>query len=169
MIIMKKWTKQIALALTLVLGTGLMAGCGSSEKIGYVDVTKIQLESVKSKQIQEMIATRQAEVVKKLQNDQKTKSPEEFAKEVQQTQNEMQVFQQAMIRELRNAMDATAADVARSKGLSIVVDSQAIPTGGEDITKEVLEKMNETANKDAEAKAKAQKTIEKAAKETDKK
>ncbi len=168
MIIMKKWTKQITLALTLVLGTGLLAGCGSSEKIGYVDVTKIQLESVKAKQIQEQITTRQMDVVKRLENDQKTKSPEEFAKEVQQTQREMHMFQEAMVRELRSAMNATAADVARAKGLSIVVDSQAIPTGGEDITKEVLEKMNETANKDAEAKEKAQKAVKEAAKEENK-
>lgn len=162
---MKKWTKQIALALTLVLGTGLLAGCGSEEKIGYVDVTKIQMESKKAQQIEAQVAEKNMAVMQRLQKDQQEKSKEEFAQEVQQSQREMQLFQQAMVRSFRDAMNSTAADVAREKELSLVLNSQAIPAGGIDITAEVLAKMDEAVAKETATKEKAAKKLKDAAAE----
>lgn len=138
---MKRGMKQLVLALSLVTATGLIAGCGSSEKAGYVDSLKIRQESAKVQDLEGKIAQRQQAIQARLQKAQQEKSPEEYGMEVQKARQEMSAFSSAMSTEYRNAVEAATAQVAKEKKLTVVLDQGAMVQGGEDITDAVLDKM----------------------------
>ncbi len=142
---MKRGMKQLLVALSLVVATGFIAGCGSSEKAGYVDSLKIRQESAKAQELEGKITQRQQAIQERLQKAQQEKSAEEFNTEVQKARQEMSAFSSAMSTEYRNSVEAATAQVAKEKKLTVVLDQAAMVQGGEDITDAVLDKMGRKA------------------------
>lgn len=167
---MKKIGKNLTLAFTALMLTGLLAGCGNTEKIGYVDVAKIRTESVKAKIIETQVAERQSQMMQQLTELQAKETPEKFQQEAARLDEEMNIYRLAMSKEFKNAIEASTADVAREKKMTMVVDRYAIPGGGEDITAEVLAKMDAAAKEQKavmdKAKAAAQQEVNKSQQET---
>lgn len=142
--------KRLVASLLLTLSLALVAGCGSSEKVGAVDMAKVGTESVKAKEIQTKLETKFAEINNRLVEAQGSQSPEEFAKTQEKAQEEFTVYKQAMANEFRSNLEATVAAVAKEKGFTIVQDKGAVLSGAEDITEDVMKKMDgaaETAKK----------------------
>lgn len=144
---MKNSTRKIALGLVMALSLGVLAGCGNTEKIGYVNLAQIEQDSSKYEEIQNKITDKQNEIAARLEKAQKEDSQEEFNKKLQKSQEEMQIFKLAMERELKTNIDVAVADIAREKKLTIVVDKYAELSGGEDITSQVLDKLGRKTDK----------------------
>ena len=125
---MKRGMKQLLVAFSLFAVTGLVAGCGSSEKAGYVDSLKVRQESAKAHELEDKVIKRQEAVQARLL-------------EVQKAKQEMSAFSSAMSTEYRNAVESATAQVAKEKKLTVVLDQGAMVQGGEDITEAVLDKM----------------------------
>ncbi len=138
---MKRGMKQLLVAFSLFAVTGLVAGCGSSEKAGYVDSLKVRQESAKAHELEDKVIKRQEAVQARLQKAQQEKSEAEYAVEVQKAKQEMSAFSSAMSTEYRNAVESATAQVAKEKKLTVVLDQGAMVQGGEDITEAVLDKM----------------------------
>lgn len=139
---MKLKGKRLVASALLMLSLGLVAGCGSSDKIGAVDMAKVGTESAKAKEISAKLETKFAEINNRLVAAQGSQSEEEFAKTQEQAQQEFTVYKQAMANEFRSNLEATVAAVAKEKGFTIVQDKGAVLSGAEDITEEVMKKMD---------------------------
>lgn len=148
---MKKSTRRIALGLAMALSLGVLAGCGNSEKVGYVNLKQIEEKSSKYEEIQKRIADKEHEIATRLEKAKQEDSSEEFNQKLQKSQEEMQIFKLAMQREFKSNVDVAVADIARQKELTIVVDKYAELSGGEDITAEVLNKLGKKADKAQQA------------------
>ena len=130
---MKDMWKRMATGAMMVCALGLVAGCGSSDKVGVVNTEKIVQESNKAK---DLITDRLAQV-------QGTQSEEEFHNTQMNAQQELQIFGQAKSKEFKAYVESNIQSVAKEKELTVVANDQAIMTGGIDITEDVIKKMNE--------------------------
>lgn len=143
---MNKLVKRLTLGLTLVVAMGLLAGCGSEEKMGYVDKAKILSQSTKAQEVQTKLQTKSKEIKDRLAASHANQSPEEYAKAEQSAQEEMAIYQGAVLREFQNYMESNLAVVAKDKKLGIIVDKAAITSGGIDVTEDLLKRLEADSN-----------------------
>ena len=147
---MKDMWKRMATGAMMVCALGLVAGCGSSDKVGVVNTEKIVQESNKAKDLNKEMEAKQKEITDRLAQVQGTQSEEEFHKTQMNAQQELQIFGQAKSKEFKAYVESNIQSVAKEKELTVVANDQAIMTGGIDITEDVIKKMNEgTSSEDA--------------------
>ena len=127
----------------MVCALGLVAGCGSSDKVGVVNTEKIVQESNKAKDLNKEMEAKQKEITDRLAQVQGTQSEEEFHNTQMNAQQELQIFGQAKSKEFKAYVESNIQSVAKEKELTVVANDQAIMTGGIDITEDVIKKMNE--------------------------
>lgn len=156
---MTKKTKRMFAGLALMLSVTVLAGCGSQEKVGYVNQNKIIQETQKGFEISQKYQDKQTEIYNRLQQAHGSQDAATFMKTQADARQEMQVFQQALESEFESSLQATVGSVAQEKGLTVVTKQGVVVGNGVDITDEVIEKMGKVdpkAKADAEAKAQAQ-------------
>lgn len=146
--------KRIALGLIMVAATGLLAGCGG-ERLGYVDGTQLQ-QTQKYKDTVKKIQDKDAEIKARLTEAHQSQSEEEFAKTMQNAEQEKNVFDNAVARDFTSYMESQVAAVAKEKKLDIIVDKRAVTSGGEDITADLLKRINADTSQAAGTAAPAQ-------------
>lgn len=142
----------LALVVTLVVGVPSFA-----DSIGYLDIQKVLLGYKKSIELQEDIAKKREKLEKEFEKRQKklekakdkNKSEEELRELITKLEAELEPKQKELIEMNRNAMGQLRAEileasklVAKSYGIDVVVDKQAVLYGGFDLTDFVLEKLN---------------------------
>ena len=143
---MNKNAKRVLAGLTMMVSVGLIAGCGTNEQIGYIDMQKIQTESQKGQDTQAKLQAKISEINARLAQEQSSgQDANTMMQNQQKAQQEFQTYQQAMIKDFESAVDTNAQAVAK-KNLTAGVDKQALISGGVDITDEVLNKMGKAAN-----------------------
>ncbi|WP_127009110.1 OmpH family outer membrane protein [Veillonella sp. CHU110] len=140
---MKDMWKRMATGAMMVCALGLVAGCGSSDKVGVVNTEKIVQESNKAKDLNKEMEAKQKEITDRLAQVQGTQSEEEFHNTQMNAQQELQIFGQAKSKEFKAYVESNIQSVAKEKELTVVANDQAIMTGGIDITEDVIKKMNE--------------------------
>ena len=140
---MKDMWKRMATGAMMVCALGLVAGCGSSDKVGVVNTEKIVQESNKAKDLNKEMEAKQKEITDRLAKVQGTQSEEEFHNTQMNAQQELQIFGQAKSKEFKAYVESNIQSVAKEKELTVVANDQAIMTGGIDITEDVIKKMNE--------------------------
>ena len=140
---MKDMWKRMATGAMMVCALGLVAGCGSSDKVGVVNTEKIVQESNKAKDLNKEMEAKQKEITDRLAQVQGTQSEEEFHNTQMNSQQELQIFGQAKSKEFKAYVESNIQSVAKEKELTVVANDQAIMTGGIDITEDVIKKMNE--------------------------
>ena len=140
---MKDMWKRMATGAMMVCALGLVAGCGSSDKVGVVNTEKIVQESNKAKDLNKEMEAKQKEITDRLAQVQGTQSEEEFHNTQMNAQQELQIFGQAKSKEFKAYVESNIQIVAKEKELTVVANDQAIMTGGIDITEDVIKKMNE--------------------------
>ena len=140
---MKDMWKRMATGAMMVCALGLVAGCGSSDKVGVVNTEKIVQESNKAKDLNKEMEAKQKEITDRLAQVQGTQSEEEFYNTQMNAQQELQIFGQAKSKEFKAYVESNIQSVAKEKELTVVANDQAIMTGGIDITEDVIKKMNE--------------------------
>ena len=140
---MKDMWKRMATGAMMVCALGLVAGCGSSDKVGVVNTEKIVQESNKAKDLNKEMEAKQKEITDRLAQVQGTQSEEEFKNTQKNAQQELQIFGQAKSKEFKAYVESNIQSVAKEKELTVVANDQAIMAGGIDITEDVIKKMNE--------------------------
>ena len=140
---MKDMWKRMATGAMMVCALGLVAGCGSSDKVGVVNTEKIVQESNKAKDLNKEMEAKQKEITDRLAQVQGTQSEEEFHNTQMNAQQELQIFGQAKSKEFKAYVESNIQSVAKEKELTVVANDQAIMTGGIDITEDVIKQMNE--------------------------
>ena len=140
---MKDMWKRMATGAMMVCALGLVAGCGSSDKVGVVNTEKIVQESNKAKDLNKEMEAKQKEITDRLAQVQGTQTEEQFHQTQMNAQQELQIFGQAKSKEFKAYVESNIQSVAKEKELTVVANDQAIMTGGIDITEDVIKKMNE--------------------------
>lgn len=142
---MKRSFKSVLAAMLLVGSVGLIGGCGSAETIGYVDVQKIMQESQKGQEVAQQANQKRQELTQKVDAAQ---GDEAKAKANQEAQQEWAIFASTTQKSLHDYIEQNTGAVAKEKGVSIVLDKQAVTSGGEDLTDAVLDKMGRAPKAD---------------------
>lgn len=126
----------------LVASAMLSFGCsGRNAEFGVVDMQKVESEAVvvkttkedANKKLQDLKAEMDAAMAGKSAEEQK-KVAEDFTAKAQLVQSEAQ-------NKLKASLDAALNQVAKEKGLGAIMIKEAVPQGGTDVTKEVIDKM----------------------------
>lgn len=129
-----------AIAAVMVL-TGLLAGCGSEDKIGTVDMTRVQQEAPLVQQYKQKTEDKQKAVEEELKQAQASMSPEDFQKKQAQAQQELNIFGASMQRQFMSDIQSKLGDIAKEKKVGIVVVKEAVPQGGIDVTDDLIAKL----------------------------
>ncbi len=127
----------------LMIGCSLLAfGCGGrNAAFGVVDMKKVESSAPAVKTIKEDLMNQ----VKKMDEDVKKeiagKSKEEQQKIVADKAAQLQVAQSEAQNKLKASLDTALAEVAKEKGLGAVLLKDVVPSGGVDVTEDVINKM----------------------------
>ena len=132
--------RMAAIAAVMVL-TGLLAGCGSEDKIGTVDMTRVQQEAPLVQQYKQKTEDKQKAVEEELKQAQASMSPEDFQKKQAQAQQELNIFGASMQRQFMSDIQSKLGDIAKEKKVGIVVVKEAVPQGGIDVTDDLIAKL----------------------------
>lgn len=138
---MKTMCKRMAAIAAVMALTGLLAGCGSEDKIGTVDMTRVQQEAPLVQQYKQKTEDKQKAVEEELKQAQASMSPEDFQKKQAQAQQELNIFGASMQRQFMSDIQSKLGDIAKEKKVGIVVVKEAVPQGGIDVTDDLIAKL----------------------------
>ncbi|MEK9727910.1 MAG: OmpH family outer membrane protein [Candidatus Margulisiibacteriota bacterium] len=145
------------LALLLFIFMIATTGVVHAENIGTVDLQKVFISYNETEKARKDFEKKQSELRKELEKKQKTlekaqknnKKPEDIQKLVEEIQEELQPKQEELIKLNNELMASIRADilksarkVAKEYGIDIVIDKQAVLSGGFDLTDFVIEDLN---------------------------
>ena len=88
---MKGAKKKLTALILTVLTAGILAGCGSADKVGVVDTQRVQKEAPLAKQYVEKHEQKVQEINKKLAEEKLSMSDEDFQKEQQKQKQELDI------------------------------------------------------------------------------
>ena len=135
-----------------------LTGPIAAENIGYVDLQKVFINYKETEKARAGFEKKQKELREELEEKQKTleqaqkdnKKPEEIQKLVAEIQEELQPKQEELMKLNNQLMTSIRADivsatkkVAKEYGVDIVLDKQALLSGGFDLTDFVIEDLND--------------------------
>lgn len=135
---MKSITKKLTAFVATVALAGALTGCGSADKVGVVDVQRVQKEAPLAKKYVEKHDQKMKEVQDKLNQEKNSMSAEDFQKEQQKQQQEFKIYEASLQRQFKSDMDAKLADIAKKKDVGIIVIKQVVPGGGIDVTDDLI-------------------------------
>lgn len=138
---MRNFRKRFAAAAVVMMLAGLLAGCGGEDKVGTVDMTRVEKESTQAKDLEKKIQDKQESMQKELDQAKTTMSAEDFQKKQAQSQQEFSVYGASMQRQFLSDIQTKLADIAKEKNVGIVVYKEAVPQGGIDVTDDLIKKM----------------------------
>ena len=138
---MKGAKKKLTALILTVLTAGILAGCGSADKVGVVDTQIVQKEAPLAKQYVEKHEQKVQEINKKLAEEKLSMSDEDFQKEQQKQKQELDIYSAGLQRQFKSDLDQKLAEIAKDKEVGIIVDKRAVPNGGIDVTDEVIAKL----------------------------
>ena len=113
-----------------------MAGASSSN-VGIVDYSKLIAEHPGMQPAREKYEAAAKQVQEDFQNQAANMTPEQQ----EQKQKEMQDKQKELIDPIRNSIEEQVKAVADSRGINVVLDKNNVLYGGQDITQDVLTKI----------------------------
>lgn len=138
---MKGAKKKLTALILTVLTAGILAGCGSADKVGVVDTQRVQKEAPQAKQYVEKHEQKIQELNQKLAQEEGTMSEEDFQKEQQKLKQELDIYSAGLQRQFKANVDQKLAEIAKDKDVGIIVDKEYVPNGGIDVTDEVIAKL----------------------------
>lgn len=144
---MNKKVKRMLAGLTMMVSVGLIAGCGTNEQVGYVDMTTIMTNSQKGQEATAKLKAKESELNARMaQAQSEGQDNNALAQLHAQSQQELSVYEQAVYNDFRNTLDTNVQAVAKEKNVTAVVNKMALVSGGVDLTEDVLNKMGKAAN-----------------------
>ena len=127
----------VALGLSQ-LGAGSASAASSS--VGVVDYRRVMVSHPDFAAANSEMQKAGQEAQMRFEANSANKSDEEKAKAMQQAQMELQQKEQDLLAGIQKKVDAAVKQVAEAKGLSVVLDKNAVVYGGQDITDDVMKK-----------------------------
>ena len=127
----------------LMIACSLLAvGCsGRNAAFGVVDIKKVETEAPAVKAIRDDLQKKAKEMQEQIQKETQGKSREEAEKIVQDKRAQMQVASSEAQAKLKASLDTGLTEVSKEKNLGAVLLKDAVPSGGVDVTEEVIKKM----------------------------
>lgn len=138
---MKKVWKRLGIVAAMLALTGMLAGCGGKDNVGVVDMSRVQKEAPLVQQYKQKTEDKQKSIEKELQDAQQSMSAEDFQKKQQQAQQELNIFGASMQRQFMSDIQSKLGDIAKDKNVSIIVVKEAVPSGGIDVTDDLIAKL----------------------------
>ena len=135
-----KMKKGLLVGMAL-MGTLLVAGCGSEPQFGVLDGQRVMAESPKIQAIQQELQTKGEAMQEQLRKDQKTMSAAQFAKKQKETMQEFMVIRKGLETQLEATMETATSEVAAEKKLNLILYKQGVAQGGIDVTDDVIKKL----------------------------
>lgn len=137
---MKKVWKRLGIVAAMLALTGMLAGCGGKDNVGVVDMSRVQKEAPLVQQYKQKTEDKQKSIEKELQDAQQNMSAEDFQKKQQQAQQELNIFGASMQRQFMSDIQSKLGDIAKDKNVGIIVVKEAVPSGGIDVTDDLIAK-----------------------------
>lgn len=127
----------------LMIGASMLTfGCsGRNADFGTVDMKKVEEEAVVVKTIKEDVTKKMQDLKAQMDKDLAGKSAEEAKKVTEDYTAKAKLIQSEAQNKLKASLDTALNQVAKEKGLGAIMIKEAVPQGGTDVTKEVIEKM----------------------------
>jgi outer membrane protein len=138
---MKKVWKRLGIIAAMLALTGMLAGCGGKDNVGVVDMSRVQKEAPLVQQYKQKTEDKQKSIEKELQDAQQSMSAEDFQKKQQQAQQELNIFGASMQRQFMSDIQSKLGDIAKDKNVGIIVVKEAVPSGGIDVTDDLIAKL----------------------------
>lgn len=138
---MKKVWKRLGIVAAMLALTGMLAGCGGKDNVGVVDMSRVQKEAPMVQQYKQKTEDKQKSIEKELQDAQQSMSAEDFQKKQQQAQQELNIFGASMQRQFMSDIQSKLGDIAKDKNVGIIVVKEAVPSGGIDVTDDLIAKL----------------------------
>ena len=138
---MKKVWKRLGIVAAMLALTGMLAGCGGKDNVGVVDMSRVQKEAPLVQQYKQKTEDKQKSIEKELQDAQQSMSAEDFQKKQQQAQQELNIFGASMQRQFMSDIQSKLGDTAKDKNVGIIVVKEAVPSGGIDVTDDLIAKL----------------------------
>ena len=138
---MKKVWKRLGIVAAMLALTGMLAGCGGKDNVGVVDMSRVQKEAPLVQQYKQKTEDKQKSIEKELQDAKQNMSAEDFQKKQQQAQQELNIFGASMQRQFMSDIQSTLGDIAKDKNVGIIVVKEAVPSGGIDVTDDLIAKL----------------------------
>lgn len=138
---MKKVWKRLGIVAAMLALTGMLAGCGGKDNVGVVDMPRVQKEAPLVQQYKQKTEDKQKSIEKELQDAQQSMSAEDFQKKQQQAQQELNIFGASMQRQFMSDIQSKLGDIAKDKNVGIIVVKEAVPSGGIDVTDDLIAKL----------------------------
>ena len=135
-----KWKK--AACAGLLAAAAILSGCGSEDKVAVVDYQQLELKSEKIKSIQQEITAKNKEISDRLAKEAETLPQDEMQKKTAAAQQERAIFMQSKQKQIQSLVETQCAAIAKEKEIGIVMHKMAVPAGAEDITEEVLSRID---------------------------
>ncbi len=102
---------------------------------------KVETEAPAVKTIKDDLQKKAKELQEQMQKETEGKSREEAEKIVQDKRAQMQVASSEAQAKLKASLDTALTEVSKEKNLGAVLIKDAVPSGGVDVTEEVIKKM----------------------------
>ena len=138
---MKKVWKRLGIVAAMLALTGMLAGCGGKDNVGVVDMSRVQKEAPLVQQYKQKTEDKQKSIEKELQDAKQNMSAEDFQKKQQQAQQELNIFGASMQRQFMSDIQSKLGDIAKDKNVGIFVVKEAVPSGGIDVTDDLIAKL----------------------------
>ena len=135
-----KMKKGLLVGMAL-MGTLLVAGCGSEPQFGVLDGQRVMTESPKIQAIQQELQTKGEAMQEQLRKDQRSMSAAQFAKKQKETMQEFMVIRKGLETQLEATMETATSEVAAEKKLNLILYKQGVAQGGIDVTDDVIKKL----------------------------
>lgn len=126
----------------MIASAMLTFGCsGRNADFGTVDMKKVEAEATVVKDTKEDVTKKMQDLKSSMDKDMAGKSAEEQKKVAEDYTARAQLIQTEAQNKLKASLDTALSQVAKEKGLGAILIKDAVPQGGTDVTKEVIEKM----------------------------
>ena len=130
------------LACLMIACALLAVGCsGRNAAFGVGDIKKVEAEAPAVKTIREDLQKKAKELQEQLEKETAGKSQEEAEKIAKDKSAQMQVASSEAQSKLKASLDTALTEVSKEKNLSAVLVKDAVPSGGVDVTDDVIKKM----------------------------
>lgn len=147
----------VSIAGMALMSMGDTANAAPSSNIGVVDQQQIvQANPALSADYQQKMQETASQMQKDFDEKSKDMSDADKEKLFADMQQQFNEKRAAIEKEMQDKVNAAVKDVAAKKGISLVVDKNAVVYGGNDITKEVTDAMAKDSAKAASSSAASQ-------------
>ena len=149
--------KKITVMVIVVFAAGIISNPVHAATFGYIDVQKVFSSYGKTKRTEEELKKKEQgikdEVVRKQKQIEKEKNnnmsdgdlqklAEKFEKELEPQKADLMELQNKKMLEIQNDIMKASEITAQAMGIEIVLDKQAVVTGGIDISDKVINQLN---------------------------